>query len=629
MNQSTTKSDQITDFKRRFYIFLVLTILSFIILISVLFSLQIVKGLDYDRKAKNNREQFSILPAIRGVIYDRSGKTILAYNRRSFAITVVPQNFPEENIEKEKLLKRLSILLNMQEDDIVEKISKKSYSQFGSYEIKTDVPFKDVVFLAEHNKDYPGVYWKSKPVRVYPYKDMFAHVIGYVGMISEKELSELSDKGYNIESVLGKRGIEKAYDLQLKGKDGCIKRIVDATNQVTAEIIDKNWSPIPGNNLILTIDRDIQSISERALGDKIGTVIVSRPTSGEILAMVSYPRFDPNLFVSEKEREFFKKLALDKRKPFLNRAIQAQYSAGSIFKLVDAIAILDTELIPEDKKFTCGGGYRLGNRFFSCWNNHGNVDLKKAIEESCDSYFYQTSLILGADKISEYAKRLGFGKKLGIDMLGELSGIVPDTQWKIRNIEEIWYDGDTLNLAIGQGYLLVTPIQINALTNIIANNGILYRPYIVKEVHSSKNDEVIFKRNREMLVDFNIDRDKFNFIKNAMRGVVTHGTARWGGAVLSTEIAGKTSSVEVQGQETHSMFTAYAPYNADDPDEMISVTVIVEHGGAGSANAAPIASEIIEAIFAKCDLEKARRNIWEKRREIYQKNKKNKKNEND
>jgi len=621
MAQTSKESNQIINFNRRLFIFSVLNGLIFIVIISFLFFLQIIKGPDYERKAKSNREQFAILPAVRGVIYDRSEKSILACNRRSFAVNVVPQNFPEDKEEKRQLLQKLAILLNIKMDDILGKINKKNYSQFGSYVIKTGVPFKDIVFLAEHNKDFPGVYWKSKPIRVYPYEDMFVNVVGYVGMINEKELAELSEKGCNIESIIGKSGIEKVYDLQLKGKDGYIKRIVDATNQVTAEIIDSGGQPIPGNNLILTIDKTIQSISERALGDKIGAVVVSKPNTGEILAIVSYPRFNPNLFVSQEKKDFFKELALDKRKPFLNRAIQAQYPAGSIFKLVDAMAILDTDVIPVDKEFMCGGGYRLGNRFFSCWRNHGIVNLRKAIVESCDSYFYQVSLILGSEMISKYAERFGFGRRLGIDLIGELSGVVPCPQWKIKNKEEMWYDGDTLNLAIGQGYLLVTPLQINALTNIIVNKGILYKPYVVKEIRSAKNGEILFKRDREVLIDAKIDKSKFDFIIDAMRGVVAEGTAKWGGAVLSTQMAGKTSSAEVVGEETHAWFTAFAPYNAEDPEDVVSVTVIVEHGGAGSVSAAPIVSQIVESIFSKSDLEEAKRNIWKKRMETYKKTK--------
>jgi penicillin-binding protein 2 len=616
MRLSSGNIDKTDSVKRRLYIFSAAPILFFLIFIIVLFSLQIVKGPSYELKAKTNREQFSILPAVRGIIYDRSGEEILAYNRRSFAVSIVPQNLPKDDEVKNAMLNKLAILLEMEKDEILQIMEGKAFSRYGSYVLKTDVPFKDIVFLAEHNRDFPGVYWKSKPMRVYPYNDNLSHVIGYVGMISEKELLELTDKGYNLESVIGKSGVEKIYDVELKGKDGFVRRIVDATNQVSAEIIDKGAEPTPGNYVILTIDKNIQEKAQMALDKRIGAVVVSKPSTGEILALVSYPGYDPNQFISQRDKDFFKNLTLDKRKPFLNRVIQAQYPPGSIFKLVVALGILDSEKVPPEKEYVCNGGYRAGDRFFSCWANHGSVDLYDAIVFSCDSYFYQTSLALGPEAISRYSKEIGFGDKLGIDLIGELEGIVPNPEWKREAKADIWYDGDTLNLSIGQGYMLVTPLQLHALTNLIANRGVLMKPYLVSEIYSAKSDEILYRRNPEILVNSKIDSENFQFIVNAMRGVVTHGTAKWGGAVLSTEPAGKTSTAEIAGRETHSWYTAFAPYNSYDKDEIISVTAIVEHGGAGSANAAPIVSEILEAIFADVDLETARINIWKKKTEI-------------
>jgi penicillin-binding protein 2 len=609
-------TDKTGDDKRRLYIFSAVPVLSFLVFIIALFSLQIIKGPAYALRAKTNREQFSILSAIRGIIYDRSGEEILAYNRRSFAVSIVPQNLPYLEEEKEIILDKLAILLKMDKSEILQIMEGKAYSRYGSYVLKTDVPFKDIVFLAEHNRDFPGVYWKSKPVRVYPYDDMLSHVLGYVGMISEKELLELADKGYNLESVIGKSGIEKIYDIELKGKDGFVRRIVDATNQVSAEIIDKGAEPVPGNYVVLTIDKDIQAKAEMALDKRIGAVVVSKPSTGEILALVSYPGYDPNLFISQRDKDFFKNLTLDKRKPFLNRAIQAQYPAGSIFKLVVALGILDSGKVPPEKEYVCNGGYKAGNRFFSCWSNHGSVDLYNAIVFSCDSYFYQASLALGPEAIYQYSRDIGFGEKLGIDLIGELDGIIPNPEWKREVKGDIWYDGDTLNLAIGQGFLLVTPLQLNALTNLIANRGVLMKPHLVTEVYSAKSDEILYRRSSDILVNSSIGKEDFNFIVNAMRGVITDGTAKWGGAILSSEAAGKTSTAEIVGQETHSWYTAFAPYITDDPGEMISVTAIVEHGGAGSVNAARIVSEIIESIFANVGLEEARINIWKKRIEI-------------
>jgi len=607
---------QTDELKRRLFIFSVIPISSFLLIISVLFVLQIVRGPAYELKARTNREQFAILPAVRGIIYDRTGKEVFALNRRSFMIYIVPQNLPGDKKERENLIKKLSVLLKMPEADIHKIINNTDYARYVSYVLKTDVPFEDVVFLAEHNRDFPGVYWKSKPVRVYPHGDTASHVIGYVGMISEKELQENIDRGYNLESVIGKSGIERIYDIELRGRDGYIRRTVDATNQVIAEVIDRGAEPLPGNNVLLTLDLRIQKIAEQALGERPGAVVVSKPSTGEILALVSYPRYNPNLFVAQGDQEAFRRLTLDRNKPFLNRAVQAQYPAGSIFKLVVALALLDTGKIPPDREYICGGGYRLGNRFFSCWKNHGKADLHKAIVESCDSYFYQVALVMGPDTIARYAQKLGLGQPTGIDLLGEAGGIVPNPEWKLKNKKEMWFDGDTLNMAIGQGYVLVTPLQLNMLTNIIANRGKAFKPFLVKEIISAKSGEVVYRKNPDILINSSIDQEYFNFIADAMRGVVSEGTARWGGAVLSTEMAGKTSTAEIMGADNHSWFTAFAPWNTDDKNSVLSVTVIIEHGGAGSESAAPVASEIVEAIFGNCDLETARKNIWKKRVQI-------------
>ena len=298
------------DYKRRVFIFSIIPVLFFILILSSLFILQIVQGPDYELRAKTNREQFSILPSIRGVIYDRSEKSILAYNRRSFAVTVVPQNLPKDNAEREKLIHELAILLEISEQDITDSIDRKNYSKFGSYIIKTDGTFNDIVFLAEHNRDFPGVYWKSVPVRVYPNRDLLSHVLGYVGLIDERELFRNVDRGYNIESIVGKCGIEKVYDNELRGKDGFIRRIVDAKNHLTAEVIDRGAEPVPGNNVILTIDKEIQRIAETVLGERTGVVVISKPHTGEILAIASCPRFDPNLFIAKGNTEYFKSLTL-------------------------------------------------------------------------------------------------------------------------------------------------------------------------------------------------------------------------------------------------------------------------------------------------------------------------------
>jgi penicillin-binding protein 2 len=609
------------EFKHRLLVFAGIPVFFFTLFIVVLFSLQIIQGNQYAQRARKNREQYSILPAIRGVILDRDGDDILAYNRRSFAINVVPQNLPQDEDEYENLIQRLSLLLRMPGNEILKRIKEQKYGEYGSIVLKNDVSFEDVAFLAEHNREFPGVYWKSKPLRLYPNGSTLSHVLGYVGMISEKEYYDLNEHGYNIESMIGKSGVEKVYDLELKGKDGHIRRIVDATNQVTSEIIDSGAEPVPGNNVVLTIDMRLQKIAEESMGDKMGALVVSRPVTGEILALVSSPRYNPNMFVNPTEKEFLKDLMLDQRKPFLNRAIQAQYPAGSIFKLVVSLAILEIGQIPPDRTFSCRGGYQLGNRYFSCWQNHGSsVDLYEAIAESCDSYFYQAALILGHRTLANYARRLGLGSTSGIDLLGEREGLIPDEEWKQEMRGDIWYEGDTLNMAIGQGFILVTPLQLNILTNVIANKGFVMEPHIVKQIYSAESGEVLFDRSPELLLDSEIEHEHFEFVLDGMRGVVTHGTAKWGGSVYTVETAGKTSTSEVAGAEHHAWYTAIAPYRSDDPSRVITVTAIVEHGGGGSAAAAPVVAEVIEAWFADCDLETARRNIWRKRAEKYRKN---------
>ena len=542
-----------------------------------LFNLQIIENLLWEGRAKAVSSRSEPLLAQRGIIWDRNADEPLAMNIDSFAVYVIPAEIKPSN--PVELADRLSSILNIESDAILSRIPENWSGSWNPVEIKDGVPYQTILLLAETSEKYPGVSWSSKPYRWYNDVGSISHLLGYVGDITVEELQLLYNQGYENTANLGKTGVEKTYDTVLRGNEGRIYRTVDVKgrNQGDKEEV---VPPVNGLDIVLTIDRHIQELAEKALGPRKGSLIVLKPSTGEILALVSYPSFDPNKF-AEKGPVSFNNLSLNTDFPFLNRAIQSGYAPASTFKLIMTAAILGEEAVDPDMTVDCHGVMTLGNREFWCWkkSGHGPVNLKEALENSCNIYFGTVGVeYLGIDVISKYARAFGLGATTGIELDGEVKGIVPNKNWKEEVHHTPWTGGDTLNASIGQGFLNVTPLQMADVVAGIVNNGIIYRPRLLKEVRQPGTGLVIESMEKEVLRTIDLlSPEDYEYLQASMRGVITEGTGLWAIYTESVEVAGKTGTGEIGLDDRwHDWFVAYGPYQTEDPDERIVVITMAE-----------------------------------------------------
>ncbi|MDR0684427.1 MAG: penicillin-binding protein 2 [Spirochaetaceae bacterium] len=573
-----------------------------------LFAMQILNGELYRSRADDISKRTVTLPSQRGEIFDRRYGQPVVFNTDSFVVLIAPAEVKREEIPA--LLGRVAEILHIPRDQIDRKLPPEYYHLYRPLEIASNIPYNDIAVLAENLDTLPGVSWQSKPVRNYRDTGSLSHVIGYVGDITKDELTVLYNRGYKQGDVIGKAGIERQYDELLRGKDGSETRTVDVRGRFARnrEIIRE--APEMGKNLILTIDGGIQTLAEKALGRRIGSVVVLKPATGEILAMVSYPWYDPGIFNGSDSGSDYQLLVNDVNKPLLNRAIQSSYPPGSTFKIVMTTGILSEDAFPPEKTVDCQGEMRYGDRNWRCHirrPGHGRVNLERALAQSCDIYFWVVGRDnLGVERMVSYSKEYGLGDLTGIDIPGEIAGFVPTPQWKERRLRERWQGGDTMNMSIGQGFTLVTPLQLANVVAMTVNNGVIYKPHILKEVRDPVSGAIEEIVRPEVLHESDMDESIFRTVREYMRSVISSGTAQFPLNIKAVEIAGKTGTSEVGLQDRwHSWFAAYAPYNSDDPDEQIVVSVIVE-----AVNPwewwAPYASAIIfQGIFAGQTYEEA------------------------
>ncbi len=582
-----------------------------------LFNLQIIENLIWEGRAKAVSSRSEPLLAQRGLIWDRNTDEPLAMNIDSFAVYIIPADIPPSN--PEELAGRLAPVLNLQAADILGKIPQNWVGSWNPVEIKDGVSFETVISLSESSEKYPGVGWSSKPYRWYNNVGSISHLLGYVGNITVEELQMLYNQGYANTASLGKTGIEKAYDNILRGNDGRVYRTVDVKGRNLGDR-DDVVPPENGLDIVLTIDRDIQELAEKALGPRKGSLVVLKPSTGEILALVSYPSFDPNKF-ADPGPVSFNSLTLNTDFPFLNRSIQSGYAPASTFKLIMTAAILGENAVDTDMTVDCRGVMTLGNREFWCHkkSGHGPVNLKEALEQSCNIYFGTVGVEhLGIDVISKYARAFGLGSPTGIELDGEVDGIVPSKRWKEEIYHTPWTGGDTLNTSIGQGFLSVTPLQMANVLAGIANEGIIYRPRLLKEVRNSSSGAVIEQTGPEVLRTIDLlDTEDYDYLQAAMRGVITEGTGIWAIYTDSVEVVGKTGTGEVGFDDRwHDWFVAYGPYETDDPDDRVVVVAMAEASENSYDWWAPKATDIVfEGIFGKRTYEEVieewrRRRVW-------------------
>ncbi len=589
------------DDQQSFRIFLLSAmIFSFIGLYGLkLFSMQIINGELYRKQSQNISQRSRKIPAQRGEIFDRNATVPMVLNIDSFAVDIAPGEIPADQFTT--VLARLSVLLDLSVSSVEKKIPQSIRRSFQAVEIRANVPYTVIASIAETIDELPGISWHSKPIRNYVESGSISHVLGYVGDITREELKIFYNKGYTTSSIIGKAGIEKQYDELLRGQDGFEYRTVD----VKGKYIENSTSikaPEMGKNLVLTIDRKIQLLAEDALGDRIGSAVVLKASTGEILAMVSYPYFDPNLFGLDNSNEQYLRLLNDRNNPLLNRVVNASYPPASTFKIIMSTALLEENSFSPDKKIDCPGEIAYGDRIFRCHirkPGHGPVDLKNALAQSCDVYYWTIGRdYLGVDRIASYAQEFGFGQSAQIDLPSQTEGFVPTPQWKERRFHERWLGGDTMNMSIGQGYLLASPLQVANSVAMVVNGGTIYKPFLLKEVHDPATNAVISVNQPIPLFTSTIRQDVFATVREDMRYVITDGTAQFPMKNKIVQLAGKTGTAEVGlVDHWHSWMAAYGPYNAP-PEEAIVVVVMVE-----AANAwewwAPYATNIIfQGIFA-------------------------------
>jgi penicillin-binding protein 2 len=589
-------------YKQRLIGVMIWVLAAFVILFVRLIYLQVIMGEELRRLSLNNSIRLQSIDPPRGLVYDRNGK-MLADNRPSFDVNIILKD--AEPVER--TVEELSEYIRVPSADLALPITTaKGLSAYKPVLLKQDVGRDALAALEVHKYDLPGVAVKVNLRRNYIDKPYAAHLIGYLSEINPDELKSGNYPGCRSGDLIGKFGVEKAYENFLRGKRGGRQVEVNATGQ-TVRII-KTVAAEPGQDIYLTIDRALQKKAEELLEGVAGAVVAMEPASGRVLAMASSPSFDQNDFVGGISRDKWAALVSNPFKPMTNRAIQGEYPPGSTYKIITALAGLEEGVIDEKTILECPGFYRLGNRTYRCWKRwgHGKVDIYKALAESCDVFFYQVGQRLGVDRLAWYAKAAGLGAPTGINLDHEARGLIPTAGWKMQRTGIPWQPGETLSVAIGQGFNLVTPLQMACLISAVANGGTRYSPLILEAV-KSVDGRSLFVAEPRVIGKLPVSQDHLNMVKKGLWEAVNgeHGTAQRV-RLDDIPISGKTGTSQVfsrKGDEqeseenipahlkAHAWFVAYAP--SDFP--RIAVAVVVEHGEHGSGAAAPVAKELIKA----------------------------------
>ena len=565
----------------RLIIFFITIMILFSLLLGGLFYIQIVRGDYYKELSEKNRIIIVPLEGARGRIFDRNG-IVIADNRLSFDVALIYEN--ATNIDELSLF--LSEELKQDRDNLISKMESAKLSPFKPTVIVEDISREKAIILEQYRIDYPGLMITTKAKRNYIYKNIASSVVGYLGKISEGELGRKRTYGYRITDLVGKIGLEKKYDNYLKGIPGGMQVEVDALGRQKRILHVKE--PEAGSDLHLTIDMKLQTYCDKLFDKNRGSIICMDPKTGAVLALVSKPNFDPSIFIaSDKNQEIITLLNnVDNDYPLLNRAISCAYPPGSVFKIIVATAALQTEKFSNDEILFCGGIFYLSDRQFRCWRKSGHAGqvLEDAIKNSCNVFFYQLGLKIGVNDIVSYAMLYGFGQLTGIDLPGESIGLLPSPKWKRQARDESWYAGDTVNYSIGQGPLLVTPIQVVRMISAFANGDYLVMPHIVERIGDIKVTLENPKKVKVKDETIEVIRSGLNKVVNDPRG--TGMKARMADVV----IAGKTGTAQNPTGDNHGWFAAFAPF--DDP--RLSVLIFDEYGGKGGVGASISGRQVIE-----------------------------------
>lgn len=584
---------------QRIDVLIVALVVVFVVLIGRLAYLQVMQGQDYQKQAEGNRTRKVLIVAPRGDFFDRNG-VVMVTSRPGFVVSMIPGNTPPP----QRVVEQTAAILGMNPLEIRQKLSRSALP-FEPVRLKVDVGQDVVAKIEERRSDLPGVVVEVLPVRNYLHKLMGAHTVGYVSEISEAELAKIGAQGYHQADLIGQTGLERRYDKEVRGKDGSSQVEVDVAGRMV-QVLQKQ-EPVPGNNLVLTIDYRLQKVAEEALDEQLqilqarsrlrgraGAVVVMNPQNGDILAMVSRPAFDPNLFIGGISTKNWKEINDNPANPMDNRAISGEYPPGSTFKIVTGAAALELKKVsPSEMYFDSGHHWLVPDKGNAGGGSYGWVNFQRAMALSDNVFFYEMGYRLGIDALEQFARRFGMGDFTGIDLPGESDGLVANRRYKQKVYNEEWYAAETFDAAIGQGFQLATPLQMASLMGQVANGGHRYRPRVVSKILSAKGDLVKVMPVEE-LQRVDISSDNLKLVREGLRGVAEAGGTGFGVfANFPVPVAGKTGTAENSHGEDHAWFVAFGPF--DDP--RISVAVIVEQGGYGSVAAGPIARKIMEAAF--------------------------------
>ncbi len=587
--------------KRQLLIFWWIIIIALLVIGGRVFYLNAVKGGYYREIAKGNQVHSVAIKAPRGKIMDRTGAA-LVNNMPSVDLVVIPADLPRENDEKKRMAQELSDIFKINSGEILAKMESVETNFISPVLLRENISREELLVFTERSQEFPGIMLEKTALRDYIEGLIFSHILGYVGKIDKKELDD--NPGYLLTDYIGKQGIEKSYEENLKGANGALQVEVDSLGNIKKELGVIN--PKPGSDLVLGIDSGLQkkifdelsSILEKTQTETAAAVAMN-PKTGEILALVSLPSFDNNLFTYGISPEDYAGLTNNQGKPLFNRVISGEYPPGSVIKPLIAVAALSEGVVTSATTVNCGGAINLGSYRFGDWKTHGVTDIRKAIAESCDVFFYSVGggyegiEGLGMSRMKKYETFFGLGEKTGVDIPGETDGFIPDEQWKLEKFGEKWYTGNSYHAAIGQGYVTATPLQLADYIAAVANGGTLYWPHLVLQIRKNNGESVDIGPEAKRK-NF-ISPDIIKIVQEGMRQTVTSGTAQSLND-LPVNIAGKTGTAQFGSEnKTHAWFVSYAPY--EDPE--IAMVVLVEGGGEGHSSAVPVTKAVYDWYFGE------------------------------
>ena len=579
--------------ERRVVVMAAVVGIAFLVIVTQLWYLQVISG-DYFREASDkNRIRVRPIAAQRGILYDRHLRPLVD-NRPAFTLSLIPRELDEAGDRRSAVLGRVSTLLGIPYRELTEVAARVHGDATAPVRVRRGLTLEDVAKIEEWKLELPGVIVEVEPQRVYPSGRFAAHLLGYVREVNDEQLRQ---GHYRRGDMVGQTGLERLLDDYLRGHDGGESVEVDALGRHLGVI--RRAEPTPGAEVITTVDRRIQEAAEQAMAGHAGAAVVLDPRNGDVLAMVSAPAFDIDRFTGTIDRAAWLAVVKDPAHPLLNRTIQTQYAPGSVFKIIVAAAGLQEGTLTPMDRLHCSGEFHLGGVMFKDWKKggHGSVDLLRAVNQSCNVYFYHYGLRIGGAAIARYAAAFGLGQPTGVVFGGEKRGLIPQPRSARGRKGAVWHAGETVNMSIGQGALLVTPMQVARFMAAVANGGVLWRPRLVQRVE--RGQDVVWRDTGEVTGHVDLSPMVWAFLRQSLWSVVNEGGTGAGARLPGLDVAGKTGTAQTvansksdKGQD-HAWFASFAPARAPE----VVVVVLVERGGKGGQVAAPIARKILRAVF--------------------------------